>query len=63
VEEGQTKATHNLYFAEFAKLTQSVEDALVILAAQTEETICLMDVYTKRLVDPPAAGPLSNSFT
>jgi transposase len=59
----KTKATHNRYFAEFAKLIQSVEDALVILAAQTEEIIRLMGVYTKLLIDPAAADPLSNSFS
>jgi hypothetical protein len=57
------KATHNRYFAKFAKLIQSVEDALVILAAQTEEIIRLMGVYTKLLIDPAASDPYSNSFS
>jgi transposase len=33
----KTKATHYRYFAEFAKLIQSVDDALALLAAQTEK--------------------------
>lgn len=51
----KTKATHNRYFAEFAKLTKSVDEALSILAAQADEIIRLMGVYTKHLAEPPAA--------
>lgn len=57
------KVTHDLCFTEFAKLIQSVEDVLVILAAQTEEIIRLMGVYTKLIIDPAATDPLSNSFS
>jgi hypothetical protein len=51
----KTKATHNRYFAEFVKLTRSVDDALSILAAQADEIIRLMGVYTKHLAEPLAA--------
>jgi transposase len=50
----KSKATHNRYFAEFAKLIQSVEDALALLASQTDEIVRLMGVYTKHLADPAA---------
>jgi hypothetical protein len=49
--------THNRYCAEFAKLIQSVEHALVILAAQTEEIVRLMGVSTRLLIAPAAAYP------
>jgi len=48
----KTKARHNRYFAEFAKLIHSVEEALALLASQTEEIVRLMGVYTKQLADP-----------
>jgi RNAse (barnase) inhibitor barstar len=41
----KTKATHNRYFAEFAKLIRSVEEALTILATQADEIKRLMGVY------------------
>lgn len=47
----KTKATHNRYFAEFAKLTQSVENALNVLATQADETLRLMGIYTKHMAD------------
>lgn len=51
----KSKATHNRYFAEFAKLIQSVEDALALLASHTEEIVRLMGVYTQHLADPSAS--------
>lgn len=51
----KTKATHNRYFAEFAKLIQSVEEAMSVLAAQADEIKRLMGVYTKHLAEPQAA--------
>jgi transposase len=48
----KTKATHNRYFAEFAKLIRSVEDALTILASQANEIKRLMGVYTKHMAEP-----------
>lgn len=54
----KTKATHNRYFAEFAKLIQSVEDALALLAAQTEEITRLMGLYTKLMIDPATSETL-----
>jgi transposase len=51
----KTKATHNRYFDEFAKLIQSVEDALAILATQADEIMRLMGVYTKHLAEPLVA--------
>jgi hypothetical protein len=48
----KTNATHNRYFAEFAKLTQSVDDALALLSTQADEIKCLMGVYVKKLADP-----------
>lgn len=48
----KTKATHNRYFAEFVKLVASVEDALKALAAQADEILRLMGVYTKHMADP-----------
>ena len=42
------KATHNRYFDEFAKLINSVEHALAILATETEEILRLMGIYTKQ---------------
>lgn len=42
----KTKATHNRYFAEFVQLVNSVEEALQVLASQTEEILRLMGVYT-----------------
>jgi transposase len=48
----KTKATHNRYFAEFAKLIRSVEEALTILATQADEIKRLMGVYTKHMAEP-----------
>jgi hypothetical protein len=48
----KTKATHNRYFAEFAKLIRSVEDALTILASQADEIKRLMGVYIKHMAQP-----------
>jgi hypothetical protein len=45
------KATHNRYFAEFAKLIRSVEEALSILATQTDEIKRLMGIYTKHIAE------------
>ena len=45
----KTAATHNRYFAEFVKLVASVDTALEVLAAQAEEILRLMGVYTKHL--------------
>jgi transposase len=50
----KTKATHNRYFAEFVKLVKSVDQALNILATQTNEILHLMGIYTKHLADPLA---------
>lgn len=50
----KTKATHNRYFAEFVKLVNSVEEALHILAAQSDEILRLMGVYTKHMAKPLA---------
>jgi transposase len=46
-KKAKGKATHNRYFDEFAKLINSVENALATLASETEEIIRLMGVYTK----------------
>ena len=51
----KTKATHNRYFAKFVKLVKSVEEALHILAAQTNEILRLMGIYTKHLAAPSAS--------
>ena len=59
----KTKATHNRYFSEFAKLTQAVEDALALLSTQADEIKCLMGVYVKELADPLSAASLSKSFS
>lgn len=60
----KTKATHNRYFSEFAKLIQSVDDALALLATQTEEITRLMGVYTHLLADDPSSpDSVSNSFS
>ena len=48
----KTKATHNRYFEEFAKLTKSVEDALKVLATQADEILRLMGFYTKHMAEP-----------
>ena len=45
----KTQATHNRYFEEFAKLVQSVEEALAILATQADEIKRLMGIYTKHM--------------
>jgi hypothetical protein len=47
----KTKATHNRYFEEFAKLILSVEDALAVLATQTDEIKRLMGIYTKHMAE------------
>lgn len=60
----KSKATHNRYFAEFANLIQSVDNALTLLAAQTEEIVRLMGLYTQHLADPAASEiSFSNSFS
>jgi transposase len=51
----KTKATHNRYFAEFVKLIKSVEEALHVLATQTNEILRLMGIYTKHLAEPSAS--------
>jgi transposase len=51
----KTQATHNRYFAEFVKLIQSVEEALMVLATLKEEILRLMGVYTKNLAAPMPA--------
>jgi transposase len=51
----KTKATHNRYFAEFIKLVKSVEEALKVLAAQSDEILRLMGIYTKHMADPLSA--------
>jgi len=51
----KSKATHNRYFEEFAKLTKSVEDALKVLATQADEILRLMGVYTKHMAEPLSA--------
>jgi transposase len=51
----KTKATHNRYFAEFVKLVSSVEEALLVLATQSDEILRLMGVYTKHMAEPLAA--------
>ena len=51
----KTKATHNRYFAEFVKLVKSVEEALHVLATQTNEILRLMGIYTKHLAEPSAS--------
>jgi transposase len=51
----KTKATHNRYFAEFVKLVKSVEEALHVLATQTNEILRLMGIYTKHLAQPSAS--------
>jgi RNAse (barnase) inhibitor barstar len=48
----KAKATHNRYFAEFAKLIRSVEEALNVLATQADEIKRLMGVYTKHMAEP-----------
>lgn len=55
----KSKATHNRHFAEFAKLIQSVEAALALLASQTDQIVCLMGLYTKHLADPAAIETLA----
>jgi transposase len=51
----KTKATHNRYFAEFVKLVKSVEEALLVLATQSDEILRLMGIYTKHMTDPLTA--------
>jgi hypothetical protein len=55
VEEVRTQATHNRYFAEFAKLIQSVEDAMQVLAVQSNEILRLMGVYANLMTDTVSA--------
>jgi transposase len=47
----KTRATHNRYFAEFAKLVRSVDEALAILAVHAHEIQRLMGTYTQRMAD------------
>jgi transposase len=58
----KTRATHNRYFAEFALLVTSVEDALKLLAAQSTEILRLMGFYTRLLAESSVAE-FSNSFS
>ena len=51
----KTKATHNRYFEEFAKLIRSVEEALAVLSTQADEIKRLMGVYTKHMAEPKFA--------
>ena len=51
----KTHATHNRYFAEFVLLVQSVDQALEVLATQSNEILRLMGIYTRHLADPAAA--------
>lgn len=51
----KTKATHNRYFAEFAKLVRSVEEALSTLDAQPQEILHLMGFYTPSRTDSAVA--------
>lgn len=51
----KTQATHNRYFAEFALLIQSVDQALKVLATQSTQILRLMGIYTRHLADPSAA--------
>jgi transposase len=51
----KTRATHNRYFEEFVRLIRSVEDALAILATQTDEIKRLMGIYTKHMAEPQIA--------
>ena len=46
-KKAKGKATHNRYFDEFAKLINSVEKALAILATETEAIQRLMGIYTQ----------------
>jgi RNAse (barnase) inhibitor barstar len=48
-KEVKTRATHNRYFEEFAKLVQSVEEAPAILAAQADEIKRLMGIFTQHM--------------
>lgn len=48
----KSKATHNRYFAEFVQLLKSVEEALQVLATQTNEILRLMGMYTKHMSEP-----------
>jgi transposase len=48
------KATHNRYFAEFAKLILSVENAFSAVDAHPEEILHLMGIYTKSVTSVPA---------
>ncbi len=51
----RTQATHNRYFAEFAKLIQSVEEAMQVLAVQSNEILRLMGVYANLMTDTLSA--------
>lgn len=48
----KSNATHNRYFAEVVKLVKSVEEALQVLATQSDEILRLMGIYTKHMVEP-----------
>lgn len=45
----KTKATHNRYFENFIKLVKTVEEALRLLASQTDEIKRLMGFYTHEI--------------
>jgi transposase len=51
----KTHATHNRYFAEFALLVKSVDQALKVLATQSLEILRLMGIYARHLADPAVA--------
>ena len=51
----KSRATHNRYFEEFVKLMKTVEEALQLLASQTDEIKCLMGFYTHEIAKPTTA--------
>jgi transposase len=51
----KTKATHNRYFAQFAKLVSSVEAALSSFDEHPQEILHLMGFYTESRSNPSAA--------
>jgi transposase len=50
----KTKATHNRYFAQFAKLVSTVEEALSSFDEQPQEILHLMGFYTQSAASTPA---------
>jgi transposase len=51
----KSQATHNRYFEEFVKQMKTVEEALQLLASQTDEIKCLMGFYTHEIAKPTTA--------